>query len=84
MAIVLSTPLKTLFNNYSEEQGESLRSLQFSFKGKTLFLNSAGHLTPEELGTKNLDLISVSAFVQSPSGNKENEPPKTSHRTSTY
>ena len=74
MAIGLSTPLKNLFNDYSDERGESLRSLRFSFKGKTLFLSSAGHLTPEELGMKNLDLISVSAFVGSPSRNNENEP----------
>jgi len=43
------TTLKVLFNNYTEKRGVSLRSLRFSYCGKTLFF---GNRTPQEMCTK--------------------------------
>jgi len=54
-----STSLKTLFNEYANIRGSSLRSLRFSYTGKYIFLSSVGHKTPEELGMKDQDLIMV-------------------------
>jgi len=54
-----STTLKALFNEYAEKRGVSLRSLRFSYGGKTLFLSSAGNKTPEELNMEDQDVISV-------------------------
>mmetsp|Transcript_22916 Transcript_22916/g.39210 ORF Transcript_22916/g.39210 Transcript_22916/m.39210 type:complete len:526 (-) Transcript_22916:126-1703(-) len=51
--------LKVLFNDYAEKRGSSLRSLRFSYAGKTLFLSSAGSKSPNELGMKDQDVIVV-------------------------
>eukprot|EP00584_Thalassiosira_punctigera_P025299 CAMPEP_0172576730 /NCGR_PEP_ID=MMETSP1067-20121228/137872_1 /TAXON_ID=265564 ORGANISM="Thalassiosira punctigera, Strain Tpunct2005C2" /NCGR_SAMPLE_ID=MMETSP1067 /ASSEMBLY_ACC=CAM_ASM_000444 /LENGTH=310 /DNA_ID=CAMNT_0013369407 /DNA_START=1068 /DNA_END=1997 /DNA_ORIENTATION=- len=53
------TTLRTLFNEYAEKRGVSLRSLLFSYNGKTLFLSSAGKRTPDELIMKDQDVITV-------------------------
>ena len=37
-SIQMSTTLKSLFNGYADECGISLRSLRFSYNGRTLFL----------------------------------------------
>jgi len=52
-----STTLKTLFNDYAEKRGISLRSLRFSYNGKTLFLSSAGNKTPDEMNMRDEDVI---------------------------
>lgn len=62
-----SITLKSLFNDYSDRRGISLRSLRFSFAGKALFLSSAGHKTPEELGWKDGDFVKVHYVSQAPS-----------------
>ena len=54
-----STPLKTLFNEYAEKKSVSLKSLRFSYSGKTLFLSSAGKRSPSELGMLDGDVIEV-------------------------
>lgn len=54
-----STTLKTLFNDYAEKRGVSLRSLRFSYKGETLFLSSTGNRTPDELNMIDQDVITV-------------------------
>jgi len=54
-----ATTLKALFNDYADKRGISLRSLRFSYEGKSLFLSSAGHKTPEELGMQDQDVIMV-------------------------
>lgn len=54
-----STTLKALFNDYADKRGVSLRSLRFSYASNTLFLSSAGHKTPEELGMQDQDVIMV-------------------------
>ena len=57
--IGLSTTLKKLFNDYAEKRGVSLRSLRFSYDGKTLFLSSVGNKSPNELNMRDLDVITV-------------------------
>ncbi|KAL9184087.1 hypothetical protein ACHAXT_002173 [Thalassiosira profunda] len=42
--------LKSVFNDYADRRGASLRTLRFSYGGSTLFLSSAGGKTPEQLG----------------------------------
>eukprot|EP00584_Thalassiosira_punctigera_P007328 CAMPEP_0172539702 /NCGR_PEP_ID=MMETSP1067-20121228/10851_1 /TAXON_ID=265564 ORGANISM="Thalassiosira punctigera, Strain Tpunct2005C2" /NCGR_SAMPLE_ID=MMETSP1067 /ASSEMBLY_ACC=CAM_ASM_000444 /LENGTH=510 /DNA_ID=CAMNT_0013325427 /DNA_START=288 /DNA_END=1817 /DNA_ORIENTATION=+ len=54
-----STTLKTLFNDYADKRGVSLRSLRFSYNGKTLFLSSVGNKSPDELHMRDLDVIIV-------------------------
>lgn len=54
-----STTLKTLFNDYAEKRGLSLRSLRFSYLDETLFLSSVGNKTPDELKMRDQDIISV-------------------------
>lgn len=54
-----STTLKALFNDYADKRGISLRSLRFSYADKMLFLSSAGHKTPEELGMQDQDIVKV-------------------------
>ena len=44
-----SSTLKTVFNEYAEKRSVSLRSLRFSYAGKTLFLSTVGNRTPEEM-----------------------------------
>mmetsp|Transcript_9005 Transcript_9005/g.15672 ORF Transcript_9005/g.15672 Transcript_9005/m.15672 type:complete len:519 (+) Transcript_9005:81-1637(+) len=63
-----STTLKTLFNDYAEKRGVSLRSLRFSYAGKTLFLSSVSNKTPEELNMHDQDVIyahNTNAFQES-------------------
>ena len=57
--ISVSVTLRVLFNEYAGKRGISLRSLQFSYAGETLFRSSAGHKTPEELGMHDQDVIMV-------------------------
>jgi len=59
-----TTTLKALFNDYAEKREVSLRSLRFSFMGKTLFLSSAGSKTPEEFGMQDEDVITVQRLDQ--------------------
>lgn len=59
VSIGVSTTLKELFSNYSEDQGVSLRELRFTFAGKTLFLSSASNKTPAQLRMKHNDTILV-------------------------
>ena len=54
-----STTLKTLFNDYAEKRGVSLRSLRFSYGGKSLFLSTVGNRTPDELNIRDQDIITV-------------------------
>jgi len=60
------TTLKSLFNDYAERRCVSLRLLRFSYSGSTLFLSSAGHKTPEDLGIENGDEISVHDMSEKP------------------
>lgn len=60
------TTLKSLFNDYADRRGVSLRLLRFSYSGSTLFLSSAGHKTPEDLGIENGDEISVHDMSEKP------------------
>ena len=53
------TTLKTLFNDYAEKRGISLRLLRFSYDGTTLFLSSVGNKTPDELSMIDQDVIFV-------------------------
>mmetsp|Transcript_12539 Transcript_12539/g.20273 ORF Transcript_12539/g.20273 Transcript_12539/m.20273 type:complete len:203 (-) Transcript_12539:557-1165(-) len=81
MKIGLSMTLKSLFNEYADERGVSLRSLWFYYEGSKLFLSSAGKKTPSELGMKNLSTIIVIDTAKS--AKKEdittNESPPTIH-----
>ncbi|KAL7535249.1 hypothetical protein ACHAXR_006377, partial [Thalassiosira sp. AJA248-18] len=54
-----STTLKTLFNDYAEKRGVSLRALRFSYRGNTLFLSSIGNKTPNEMEIQDQDVINV-------------------------
>ena len=54
-----STTLKSLFIDYAEARDSSPRSLRFSYKGRALFLSSAKNKTPEQMGTKDRDIITV-------------------------
>eukprot|EP00956_Cyclotella_meneghiniana_P004726 scaffold5830_cov38-Cyclotella_meneghiniana.AAC.5 len=54
-----STQLKTVFNDYAGEYGESLRSLRFSYNGSTLFLSSLGQKTVNDIGMKDSDVICI-------------------------
>lgn len=53
------TALKTLFNDYAERRGVSLRSLRFSHRSKSLFLSSIGKKSPKELNIRERDVITV-------------------------
>mmetsp|Transcript_35399 Transcript_35399/g.74725 ORF Transcript_35399/g.74725 Transcript_35399/m.74725 type:complete len:533 (+) Transcript_35399:86-1684(+) len=64
-----TTTLKALFNDYAEKRGISLRSLRFSYAGKTLFLSSAGNRTPEQLGMLDQDMIMVHCTSKSQESN---------------
>ncbi|KAK1738039.1 hypothetical protein QTG54_011333 [Skeletonema marinoi] len=58
--ISVSATLKTLFNDYADECGVSLRSLRFSFNGSMLFLSTAGNKTAKDLGIEDGGVIEVS------------------------
>lgn len=79
-----STMLKSVFNNYADEQGVSLRSLRFTHNGKILFLSSAGNKTAEQLGIRNLDTIHISSTVSSTNASPSSpqSPKKKSSRNS--
>ena len=59
--ISASATLKTLFNDYANENGLSLRSLRFSFNGSTLFLSTAGNKTAKDLDIESGGIIEVSS-----------------------
>jgi len=71
--ICSSTTLKSLFNDYADKRGISLRLLRFSFEGKTLFLSSAGSKTPEELGMNDQDTIIVHDMSKSQDSSSDSE-----------
>jgi DNA-nicking Smr family endonuclease len=73
--ISTSATLKTLFNDYADECGVSLRSLRFSFNGSMLFLSTAGNKSAKDLGIADGGVIEVSNVNSSTS--KENEAPVT-------
>jgi hypothetical protein len=77
-----STTLKTVFNEYAEKRSVSLRSLRFSYAGKTLFLSTIGNRTPEEMQMRDRDVISVhdtnTSSSQESSNNTSNETNKSS------
>jgi len=54
-----SNILKSFFSDYAEKRSVSLRSLRFSYKGKTMFLSSVGNKSPEELNMQDHDVITV-------------------------
>jgi DNA-nicking Smr family endonuclease len=59
-----SLPLKSVFNEYADNNSVSLKSLRFSYAGKTLFLSTAGRKSPNELGMLDNDMIEVHNSVQ--------------------
>jgi len=59
MTYSVKLTLKSLFKQYAEERGLNLRSLRFSYQGRTLFLSNVGNKTPQDLGIVHLDLIFV-------------------------
>ena len=63
--------LKSLFNDYAEKRGVSLRSLRFSYRGQTLFLSSVGRKSPEDLDMRDGDIIMVHDTRGSGSGAEE-------------
>lgn len=77
-----STTLKTVFNEYAEKRSVSLRSLRFSYAGKTLFLSTVGNRTPEEMQMRDRDVINVhdtnTSSSQESSNNSSNETNKSS------
>jgi len=77
--IGLSTTLKTLFNDYADKQGVSLRSLRFSKNGKTLFLSNIGNKTPDELHMEDQDVITVCNTNNNVSGGSGSSNPTKKH-----
>jgi hypothetical protein len=71
--ISVSATLKTLFNDYADECGVSLRSLRFSFNGSMLFLSTAGNKTAKDLGIEDGGVIEVSNVNSTA---KENQSPE--------
>lgn len=61
VTIEMSATLKSIFNNYADQQGVSLRSLRFTHAGKILFLSFAANKTAEQLGINNNDTIHISS-----------------------
>mmetsp|Transcript_985 Transcript_985/g.2107 ORF Transcript_985/g.2107 Transcript_985/m.2107 type:complete len:644 (-) Transcript_985:238-2169(-) len=55
----ITMTLKSLFKKYAEDRNLSLRRLRFTYEGRTLFLSSVGSKTPQDLGMKDLDCITV-------------------------
>jgi DNA-nicking Smr family endonuclease len=54
-----SKPLKTVFNEYADKHSVSLKTLRFSYAGKTLFLSTVGNKSPDKLGMIDHDSIEV-------------------------
>merc|ERR1719401_543679 len=75
LSIGSSTTLKVLFNDYAKERGDSLRSLRFSYRGKTLFLSSVGNKTPDQLNMKDKDIITVHVTGATRETDGERDPP---------
>ena len=65
--IGMSATLKSIFNDYADKEGVSLRSLRFTHAGKVLFLSLAANKTAEQLGIKDGDTIHISSTVSTPS-----------------
>ena len=65
-------PLKTVFNEYSEKKSVSLKSLRFTYEGKTLFLSAAGKKTPDELGMLDNDIVEVHSAREATPVNDDN------------
>ena len=74
--ISVSAPLKTLFSDYADECGESLRSFRFSFNGSLLFLSAVGKKTAKDLGILDGGVIQVSNVKGKSTALKENDPPE--------
>ena len=68
-----SMTLKSLFKKYAEDRNLSLRQLRVSYEGRTLFLSSAGQKTPQDLGIKHLDSITVTDSLTPSSQRKQQE-----------
>ena len=68
-----SMPLKAVFNEYSAKKLVSLKSLRFTYEGKTLFLSTAGKKTPDELGMLDNDVIEVHSNLEATLLNNKNE-----------
>jgi hypothetical protein len=66
MPIKTSISMKTLFYDYAQECGLSLRSLRFSFNGRVLFLSSLGCKTAKDLNIVNLDKFIVTRIQELP------------------
>merc|ERR1719401_1040603 len=75
LSIESSTTLKVLFNDYAKKRGGSLRSLRFSYRGKTLFLSSVGNKTPDQLNMKDQDVITVHVTGASRETGGKRDPP---------
>jgi DNA-nicking Smr family endonuclease len=73
--ITSSTTLKKVFNEYAEDRGVSLRSLRFSYQGKTLFLSSVGNKTPDELNMSDQDVITAYDTTASEDGSDSDSKP---------
>ena len=54
-----TTLLKTIFDEYGEQCGMSLRSLRFTWNGNTVFLSSIKNKTPNEMKMSDKDEITV-------------------------
>ena len=54
-----SKPLKAVFNEYADKNSVSLKTLRFTYAGKTLFLSTVGKKSPDELGMIDNDSIEV-------------------------
>jgi len=63
--------MKSTFQKYAEDRNLSLRQLRFTYEGRTLFLSSVGHKTPQDLGIKHLDTIMVINNAAVPSQQEE-------------
>ncbi|KAL7534894.1 hypothetical protein ACHAWF_004981 [Thalassiosira exigua] len=85
ISIGASTTLKTLFNDYAVKRGVSLRSLRFSYNGRSLFLSAVGNKTPEELNMHDQDVLTVNGTVDVSAESNTNKPRRrnnASHRKS--
>lgn len=82
VTVAMSATLKTLFNDYADKRGTSLRSLRFSHDGKILFLSSVANKTAEQVGIKHLDTIHISSTTSSTQAASVESPKKISPRKS--
>ena len=80
----MNDTLKTIFNNYADEQGVSLRSLRFHHlhSSKTLFLSSLGNKTAEQVGIKDFDVIQISSLSPKEVGEADSKPVQSKKRSS--